>query len=138
MSKKSGSILFELFIALMILSIAIAQTLRVFSEALYLGQRNVEQAEIKKNIDHLIFEWSGPGNSTFSGTGFMTIPIKTEHSRYECEVNSQKISFQNIEPAEQNGALRNTNAYYQVHFVVKTEKGMSIFDFDTILMRATQ
>jgi hypothetical protein len=143
-SRKRGSILFELFMALMILSIAIANTLRVFSETLFVGQKNIERAEAKKAVEHLMFEWTAhPWNASFAGSGSITIPFENGASGYQCEIRSQKIFLSSQKPTsesqkEDSNVIQRPNSYYQVHFHVTRSRGTPVFDFETILTKANQ
>ena len=54
---QKGSLLFETFVALMILSIGITGSLRVFGESLHVGRQTAEAEEIREAFNSMLFEW---------------------------------------------------------------------------------
>ncbi|HTL48648.1 MAG TPA: hypothetical protein VL688_11380 [Verrucomicrobiae bacterium] len=62
-----GSILFETFVALMVLSVGVTGSLRLFGQALQASDRNRQQAESKQFLDELLF-------SVFAGIDEGVVP----------------------------------------------------------------
>ena len=139
--KKRGSLLFELFVALMILSVGIVSILRVFGEALFVGQRNVERAEAKKEIENLVFEWLvNPATASFTENGSVTVPLDHGKSRYWCEIRSQNMVFpvakaETKSQEKKSEIFQKPSPYYQVHFLVTRDNGTPIFNLDTVLIK---
>lgn len=58
LNQQKGALLFEMFVALLILSIGITGSLRIFSEALYAGKGNRERTAVREGLARWQFEWN--------------------------------------------------------------------------------
>lgn len=66
--SQGGALLFETFVALMVLSVGITGSLRVFSGALVAGERNAEAGDIREAMENWFFEQQAvPGASMSEG-----------------------------------------------------------------------
>ena len=106
---KKGSLLFETFVALMILSVGITSTLRVFGEALFAGRKTTEQAEAKLGMNHLLFSWfANPVSVPVSENGSLVLPLATHsQSDYWCDIKAKRLSVQSDESETDVRLLQN-------------------------------
>lgn len=141
MSKSAdrGALLFELFIALMILSIGIVSILNVFGATLLAGQKNVERNQAKKEVEQLLFSWAvDPFNATFLGGGTITFSLDngSEKSNHWCEIHSDNLLFVDTSSGDTNpDAASKPSPYYQVNLRLTKDNGSQIFDFETVFMK---
>lgn len=86
LNSNKGALLFETFVALMILSIGITQSLSVFSQTLFAKKRNTAASEVQQGLDQLLFEWYAvPGAKIVNGT-----PIS---SRYKPQESNNEYTY---------------------------------------------
>lgn len=138
-----GSLLFELFVALMILSVGIVSVLRVFGEALAVGRRNIERGQVQVEVRKLLLPWlANPASAFFTENGSITVPLDSGPSHYWCEIHSRPMIFPvdlskdaSKSQGQTPGIAQKPNHYYQVRFHVTRDNGAAVFDLDTVLMR---
>ncbi len=139
MSKK-GSLLFETFVALMILSIGISGTLRVFGEALFVGTRNKQTSEAEEGIRHLLFEWfAHPGGVRLPDAGTLTFPLGVKNAEPEvtCTVQSQNLSFSETASAsEKQAQAMKENQYYGVRITAQKNYGTDLLDLEAVVFQS--
>ena len=135
-----GTLLFEAFVALMILSVGVTSTLKIFSEALFAGTRNQEKNEAIAELDHLLFKWFAyPGGVVLPEDGVLTLPLDSERFEdlYSVEIRSQNLKAK-PEELEAERKIRSFEAsqYYQVKCRVDKEHRKGVFDLGACVFRA--
>src|SRR3989338_5126493 len=74
---QKGSLLFETFIALMLLSIGIVSTLRIFGQALYVVHQNYERKEVRTGLQNFLFPYfAHPDSVPFPEEGTLSVPLE--------------------------------------------------------------
>lgn len=140
MSNK-GSLLFETFVALMILSIGITGTLRVFSEALFVGTRNMKKNAAQENMDHLLFEWFAyPGGVNLPDAGTITVPIDSNNVgelNYAIQSSNLSISKEASSGEKQIQSLKESQ-YYQVQVAAQEGQKSNLLDLDLVVFKSKQ
>lgn len=146
MNKKAkrGALLFELFIALLILSVGMTSTLHIFTEALFVGRKNQERREAEREMGNLLFPWfAQPGRSTVPERGRLTIPLGegTAPFRDWCEIHAENLKFPHhtlggVESEEKKAeAMSRPSPYYRVHLHVSRENRTAVLDLDTVILK---
>mgnify|MGYP001594054731 CR=1 FL=1 len=148
MNKHSnrGSLLFELFIALAILSIGITSTLVIFSEALFVGRKNEERLETKRELNHLLFAWyANPNHVKIPEGGMITIPLEAAEgdSSYWCEIRSKSLVAKSgggseSEEAKKTVSQAKPKQYYEVQLKVTRDEGGPVLNLNTVVMKTKQ
>lgn len=82
-----GSLLFECFVALLIFSIGIVGALRLFAQALYVGQRSTGAAQSQAGLDQSFFEWQAVPGAKTPGPSVSRIRAGDESREYEYETS---------------------------------------------------
>lgn len=136
-TNKRGSFLFETFVALLILSVGITATLRVFSEALLVGARNAQSKVAKEDLDHLLFEWFAyPGVVALPECGEITIPLDSKDPASELLC---RLSFENLGLSEKDSEVQRqiqatkANQYYHVKLSILKKRQADFFDLDSVI-----
>ena len=148
LGEEKGVFLFELFIALMILSIGIDSILGIFGQSLNLGKRNAEQQNVKNQIEDILFSWAAnPTNATFPESGRVTFFLDdpNRNASYSCEVESENLLFRSAQMEGQSADKNVSNEpgdditkpspYYKVELHVTKEDGIKVLDFTTVLTK---
>ncbi|OGW81996.1 MAG: hypothetical protein A3B72_10630 [Omnitrophica bacterium RIFCSPHIGHO2_02_FULL_45_28] len=148
-----GALLFETFIALMILSIGIVSVLRIFGESLFVGRQNEERRELKTGIDKALFEWFAyPQGVSLSEEGYLMMPLETERKGSDLyfEIKGEKMIPIGQEPKDEqaeNGAQTqpvsqfgitpnlNMNEYIKVKGNIMRGRHTPIYDMDTVILK---
>ncbi len=138
-----GAILFELFISLMVLSIAITGYLRIFGQAVFTNQKNYHQSEAKSLIQHLLFEWfAHPKSILISEQGTVTQPLTSRDGmhKYWSTIKSERLKVKtadknNNEQGEEVEEQEKRNEYLKVYFRVDRESGVRLLDMDTVVVK---
>ena len=142
-SPRKGSLLFETFIALMILSVGLTSTLRVFGEALFAGRRVVEIEEAKRLLDDLFFEWFAyPGAVTVSEAGIKTVPLSEgREETYWLEAEFHDLMAEALEEelesekkAEQAEKVK-SGQFYEIQGRVLKNQRQQIFGIDAVIYK---
>ena len=137
--KPKGSLLFETFVALMILSIGITSTLRVFSEALFVGTRNTQKSAAQEKMNHLLFGWFAyPGGVKLPDAGTLTLPLDSENaSELTCTIESKNLSVSEKTSAgeEQIQAMKESQ-YYAVEAIVQKDQKVNLLDLETVIFQS--
>ena len=145
--RKRGALLFETFVALMILSIGITGILRVFGQALFVGERNREKVVAKELVNHLLFLWfASPGASRVSERAAVTLPLDTKGDapEYWYRVRSKALQLQSeVEdiPAEGEdipAEVEDIAAFYQVELEILKERERNIYDLQVVIHQPKQ
>lgn len=153
----NGTLLFELFVALMFLSIGIVSILHIFSQALYSGKYNEERTEVKHAVNHYLFPWFAyPGGVKLSEGGMLTFPFESSNGNSSFFVQMQ---FQSLNPPTQEGdnnksSQKNTqsnstatptqqslqtNEYYKVNVrATKENQDRELVSLDTVVFKTKQ
>lgn len=138
--NSRGSLLFETFVALMILSIGITSTLRVFSEALFVGTRNMQKHAAQEKMNRLLFEWfAHPGGVNLPDAGTLTLPVdsESEDSELTCTIQSQNMAIPKVaSAAEEAIQAMNENQYYDVKMVAQKNQRTDLLDLETVIFRS--
>jgi len=99
-----GALLFETFVALMVLSIGIVSVLRIFGESLFAGRLNRERLEVKQGLAKVLFDWFAyPGGVKLGEGAALTVPIDVKDSDRSYLVQMQS---ENLKPPEEEGSER--------------------------------
>lgn len=134
-----GSLLFETCVALVILSLGVTSSLKVFSQALFVGTRNEEKRLAASELDHLLFEWFAyPGGVMLPEDGIITLPLEPERfqDRYSVEIRSKNLKTKAEEQeAGQRIRLLKANQYYQVNCRVGNEWRDHVVRLDTVVFK---
>ena len=136
----AGSILFETFVALMILSVGITATLRIFGQALFVSTRGIEKKAAEERLDRFLFKWfADPRKVALAGGGSITFSLDPEKPEEEfwCVADSHELipaeeALQGTEPPAKPKAVRE-NRYYQVQFRVKNVKESNVMDLEGLI-----
>ena len=143
---ERGSLLFELFIALAILSIGITSTLVVFSEALFVGRKNQDRLETKQELSKLLFSWyANPQQAEIPEGGMITIPLLSEEedTSYWCEIHSKRLVAESTEESGSDEANKTASPskpkqYYEVRLKVTRDEGAPVLNLNTIVLKPKQ
>ena len=140
MSRNRGSLLFETFVALMILSIGITSSLRVFGEALFINTRNRQKQAAKAGIDHVLFSWfANPNVQTLPDGGSLTLPLGPENSAGDLwmTVRSRNLSAgETASQGEKQIAALRENQFYEVEITAQKNEGAGILDLNTVIFQS--
>lgn len=138
--NRKGSLLFETFVALMILSIGITSTLRVFGEALFVGTRNQQTNEAQEGVRHLLFKWfAHPGGVRLPDGGALTLPLDTKNADPEIwsTVQSQNLSIsETASAAEKQAQALKENQYYAVQITAQKNYGRDLLGLKTVVFQS--
>ena len=137
-----GSLLFETFIALMILSIGIVSTLRVFGEALFVGERNRERMVVIQGIDRLLFPWfANPGDTSIPEAGALTLPLSgnSRETEHWAEIEARNLGGKTGESnQERKTRLSKASQYYQVTCRIAKESQQEVLNLETVIFKIKQ
>lgn len=140
--NQKGSLLFETFIALMILSIGIVSTLRVFGEALFIDRRDQERVEAKVGTKNLLFEWFAyPTGVKLPEDGVLVLPlgVDSRQSDYWVEVHSKNLMSNPAEPDEEKRVrLQKASQYYQVSCQVSKGQKREVLNLEAVIFKLKQ
>lgn len=136
--NKKGSLLFETFVAVMVLSIGVTAVLGVFGEALFAGSRQMERKAAKDNLNQLLFGWfADPRSPVIAEGGNITVPLDAGESGREllCAVESQKLAPPAPDSADPSGnvPIQKESQFYQVKFRVANEQDRSVMDLESVI-----
>ena len=140
--SRRGVLLFELFIALMILSVGIASTFRIFGEALLGERKDQELAETKLETKKFLFSWFAyPSHRKLPDHGMITVPLSqdSEHPSYWCEVHTENLLWRagETEQEKQNRSAKPVQ-YYRARFHVTRPNKVPILDLETVILTLNQ
>jgi len=137
-NDKRGSLLFETFVALMILSIGITGTLRVFGQALFVSSRNAETVQIRKVVTGILFDWFVmPSADAWAQDGSLKINTGGDASQSELEVQvrSETLTVDTAATVEEEGEEETgtSAAAYRVKLHLLKDRGEPIYQFETVM-----
>lgn len=149
--KKRGSLLFETFIALAFLAIAITGILRLFGESLYVSRQNEIRRELNSAMSNLMFPWfANPGVLDFLEGGDIEIPLETGAKKSDlwCGIHSTALETAG-EKAEESGESKNNGTqnqyqlvsrrtipdYYKVKLKITQSRAKTLAEFETVLFK---
>lgn len=125
--NEAGGFLFETFVALMILSIGITGTLRVFGQSLMAQSLNQDRGFASGRVREFLFEWMAYPESKQAPEGSVTVSFSPdeEGTRYSCLLHSKRLAAGEL-TADKGG-------YYRVELNVLREGRKSVFEYETFL-----
>lgn len=135
MSKMNckGSLLFETFIALMVLAVGITSTLKIFGEALFVGKQNEQRNLMEEQLNHLLFSWfADPQSIPFSEAGPLNIPFESANKK-DKTMGQFNVSLLTAEPEtdeENENKTKNAQLANQVQ-----NKQMKYFKVDCNVLK---
>ena len=129
LNSSAGALLFETFVALMVLSVGITGSLRMFSESLYVGEKNAARAQAQPDLDQWLFEWHGiPGG---------LVENQAEGKRpYQYKMVSKPLDSMIQKETEKPTGLKppaQEREYHEVTVEVTDENGKKITEFETVV-----
>ncbi len=152
-NARRGGLLFETFVALIFLSVAIPGILRVFGESLFVSQRNVERREVGGWVEKFVFPWfANPGMMDLPAGGDVNVPLDPGRrgSDYRCAISvTPMIRSAEAESGEQPGAGSSAQIqtsrkmaekkmdYYHVRLAVTKDRRRELLETETVLFKSS-
>ena len=132
---ERGSLLFETFVAVMVLSIGIVAVLRIFSQALFVGNRHIERRQAQQDFNGLVFKWfANPRSPALTEDGNVTLPLgEGEGEGLLCTIESKKLEpdWDKSQPNPEV-SVKKEGQYYAVKFKVGNGRA-DMIDMDGVV-----
>jgi Tfp pilus assembly protein PilV len=136
--NQRGAVLFEAFVALMILSIGLTGVLRVFGQALFVGQRTEEKQIAVEGLQPEVFEWFAIAKKKTKLPSYERRPLVTQTGRQQSDEYEYTLSSKQLSGQVEDGKSIAANQFYEVQFEVYRGPEREILTFDTVIAQARE
>ena len=136
--RKKGTLLFETFVALMVLSIGITGSMRVFSEALYVGRKNADRTDVQSGLDRWLFEsFALPGSRIKLDDHLQPYYFRSDDGRqYQYGLTLHPLSVPHLDEQKEKQTQLSPipeREYRKVDVQVTDDQGKKVAEFETVL-----
>lgn len=136
--SQTGSLLLETFVAMMVLSVGVSGSLKVFGQALFSQQRIGDLQQARVALDQKLFYWFAyQGDPDQFSEERVVPPFGAANDDLRLQVRSSDLKQQFIEEEEKKSKEKRERGlqFYDVNLRVLTGQKRDIFDLDTIVLR---